>query len=285
MPSPRELVARVRRRLDRGGAAAPSSPEDRRILKRLSGALPAGTEPELLPLHDAEGISLYVTSKVERRSRVHALRKEPWTARWLREDVGPGDVVYDVGANVGAYALLAGRRVGPHGRVFAFEPGYASYARLCDNLVVNRLGDVVVPVPLPLGRQSRLAEFAYKSLAPGHARHAVAGERAEDAAPLEDPVFVQQVLVAGLDDLRRTFGLPQPRHVKIDVDGWEVEVLAGAAVTLASPELRTLVIEVEAPNGDAVVELLARAGLSLSDRHQREVDGRPVPWWFGVFRR
>lgn len=279
-----ELVAGARRRL--GRPSPPGTPEERRLLKRLSAATPPGTQPELLPLdHPTAGISLYVTSKVERSSRVHSVRKEPWTVEWLERDVRRGEVVYDVGANVGAYALLAARQVGREGRVVAFEPGYASYARLCDNLVVNDLGDVVVPVALPLGRATGLSTFAYKSLAPGQARHAVTGARSAGAESLADPVFTQQVLVTSLDDLVRTFGLPEPHHLKLDVDGWELEVLAGAAGVLASARLRTLVVEVEAPNSDAVVDLLAEAGLALEARHQRDVDGSPVGWWFGVFRR
>src|ERR1051325_11538121 len=56
------------------------------------------------PDHD---IWLRATFAAERRWRAHACAKEPWTVRWLREKIGPGKVLYDIGANVGVFSLVA----------------------------------------------------------------------------------------------------------------------------------------------------------------------------------
>ena len=58
--------------------------------------------------------------------------------------VRPGDVVFDVGANVGFYSLLAARLVGPKGRVVAFEPAARNVALLEQHLRLNRVTNVIV---------------------------------------------------------------------------------------------------------------------------------------------
>jgi FkbM family methyltransferase len=257
-----------------------------RQMKLLSGFAPDGwVSPDIIPLdYPDAALHLYITSKVERRSRAISCAKEPWTVEWLRRDVGAGDVFYDVGANVGAYALVAATRVAPGGTVVAFEPGYASYAHLCDNIVLNGFGDVIVPVALPLSARSELGRFEYYKLQPGFARHGVEGPRG-DEADVRDKVFRQRAPMIRLDDAVALFQLPAVTHLKLDVDGWEPQVLEGAAATLRNPALRSILLEVEVVNTQAVTGLLTAAGFALVERFQRSVDGIPVGWWTGLFRR
>ena len=56
---------------------------------------------------------------MERQWRAASCAKEPWTVNWLRDAVGPGDVLYDIGANVGAFSLVAAKHCGAH--VVAFN--------------------------------------------------------------------------------------------------------------------------------------------------------------------
>jgi FkbM family methyltransferase len=254
------------------------------MLRRLSGFDSEGQPPRILDLDYAQHrLYLYATSKVERRSRAFSCRKEPWTIAWLERHLRAGDVVYDIGANIGAYALVAAHRVGPTGRVFAFEPGYASFAHLCDNIVLNGLESTIIPVPLPVGERSALSNLSYHRLYPGHARH-VSGD--DDAAETDSPAYRQPVLQMALDDLARQFELATPRLMKIDVDGTELAVLRGARTLLRRSSLEHLLIEIEAGNTDAVIDELAAAGLALVDRHQRTYDdGTPAGYWYGLFAR
>ena len=254
------------------------------MLKRLSGFDAEGQPPGILALDYApHPLYLYATSKVERRSRAFSCRKEPWTIAWLERHARAGDVVYDVGANIGAYALVAAHCVGPAGRVFAFEPGYASFAHLCDNIVLNGLESTIAPIPLPVGERSALSHLSYHRLYPGHARH-VSGDA--DAADTDGPAYRQPVLLMALDDLIRTFDLPTPRLMKIDVDGTELAVLRGARTLLRQTSFEHLLVEIEASNTDAVVDELAAAGLALVERHQRTYDdGTPAGYWYGLFAR
>jgi FkbM family methyltransferase len=255
-------------------------------MKLLSGFAPDGwVSPDIVPLdYPHAALHLYITSKVERRSRAISCAKEPWTVDWIRRDLRPGDVLYDVGANVGAYSLIAATRLSPGGAVVAFEPGYASYAHLCDNIVLNGFGETIIPVPLPLSSRSELGRFEYYRLQPGFARHAVEGPRLDDA-DVREKVFKQRAPVIRLDDAVTLFRLPVPSHLKIDVDGWEPQILQGAAATLREPRLRGILIEIEVVNSDPVMDLLTAVGFTLVERFQRAIDGTPVGWWTGLFRR
>ena len=135
--------------------------------------------------------------------------------------VKPGDTVYDIGANVGVYAVLLAKAVGQQGQVIAFEPESASYDRLQHNLKLNglanvrsfrkALGDCNSEAKLYLGDVGNL------SLLPPDTR-GMSYEVVE--------------LVRG-DSFREAENLPLPRAVKIDVEGYEYAVLRGLRHTLA----------------------------------------------------
>ena len=54
--------------------------------------------------------------------------KEPGTHAWIRTGMKSGEVVYDIGANIGVFTVLAARDVAPGGKVYAFEPHAANFA-------------------------------------------------------------------------------------------------------------------------------------------------------------
>jgi FkbM family methyltransferase len=248
-------------------------------LRRARKAL-ARREFPVVPAHigridyERAEIVVSVTSRAEILSRLRPCAKEPWTVRWLEENLRADDVLYDIGANVGSYSLVAAA-VRPDVCVFAFEPGYANYAALCDNVFLNGREGAVTPLPVLLGERTALEALHYSDLAAGAAGHEVGGPSPH----------AQRVLAFRLDDLVERFGLPQPTLVKLDVDGAEAGVLAGAEQTFARPELRSVLVEIERARSDEVLLYLERAGLALRSRID-ERDGEPLRYvWYGVFGR
>ena len=217
-----------------------------------------------------------VTSRAEILSRLRPCAKEPWTVQWLEETLRSGDVLYDIGANVGSYSLIAAAlRSGV--RVVALEPGYANYAALCDNVLLNRQQDVITPLPVVLAEGTELRTLHYSDVAAGAAEH--------ELRQKENPAYRQPVLAYRLDDLVEQFGLPPPTLVKLDVDGGEAAVLAGATQTLARRELRSVLVEIERARTGDVVPFLDRAGLALRERID-DRDGEALPYvWYGIFER
>jgi FkbM family methyltransferase len=134
--------------------------------------------------------------------------------------VRAGDVVYDLGANVGFYTLLAAKLVGPTGRVVAFEPVPRNLGYLRRHLALNRCENVTVVAAAVSDRPGR-ARFRD---GPAH----TVGTLADDGE--------YDVDVVALDG----FAGPPPRVIKIDVEGAEAGVLRGARRVLR--EVRPIVL-------------------------------------------
>lgn len=169
--------------------------------------------------------------------------KEPDTLDWIDTWFRPGETIYDVGANIGQYALYAARRLDERARVLAFEPEALNYAKLNRNILLNGLGEVVTAYPFAISDRTAVQHFYSKTFAPGAALHALGEPVTQGAVPFA-PQNRQGTLAVSLDDLTGRFGLPFPDHVKIDVDGIEDKIVAGGSQTLEDARLKTVLIEV-----------------------------------------
>lgn len=203
-------------------------------------------------LDGKEPAEILATSWHEYSTRASPRRKEPMTAEWI-DGLEPGSVLYDIGANVGSYSLLAAAK---GVNVFAFEPGFAAYAALCRNAAHNtRLPGRITPMPILLWDKAEMVWFRYSTLLPSGADHKLPGN--ETARQSDASVYKQRQVGIPLDYLIG-WGLPPPNHIKIDVDGAEEIVLRGAARTLRWPTLQSILIETD---GGSVDHLLKNAGL------------------------
>ena len=164
--------------------------------------------------------------------------KEPETVRWILENVRAGDTLFDIGANNGVYTLLAAAHA-PGARVVAVEPMAATFARLCENIVLNGFTNVD-PYCVAIAASQSLGTLNLSSLEAASSMHSI-GE-----AGLTEQFGEAIVLRAGIGlttiDALTAFAGP-PTLMKIDVDGGEDDVLAGASSTLRDPHLRSVIIE------------------------------------------
>jgi FkbM family methyltransferase len=243
----------------------------------------APAAPELVAV-DYLGADLHILAenKYERSWRAKAARREPWTVDWLESETRPGDTLYDIGANVGVFSLIAAALTRDRGLVVAFEPGYANYAHLCENIALNGMAAAVVPVPLALSSASGLQAFTYRSPDPGQSRHEFSATAWRPDLGASRKRYTQPMVSVALDDAIQLLHLPSPSLVKLDVDGAELHVLRGARETLANGSCRSLFVEIDDFLGDDVVSLLDSYGFRLADRHRRKKSSRV---WHGTFRR
>lgn len=173
------------------------------------------------------------------------MQKEPATYDWL-ESLERDAVFWDIGANVGVYSLYAAAR---GMTVCAFEPEASNFHVLTRNISLN--GDRVTALNVGISEGTGLARLTVGSASIGGAQHQVGknGSRA--------------VLTFACRDLVSSLGLPEPNHVKIDVDGHELSVVRG--MDLASPSLRSVQIELRGGRAAALVaEAFAAAGFTAS---------------------
>jgi FkbM family methyltransferase len=255
--------------------------DDQRILRRLSARLDDDLDgPQIISLdYPRVPLRLVISSPREVDLRSRSCAKEPHTIAWIERELSPGDVFYDIGANIGAYTLVAAVQMERRGTVVAFEPSYSSFSRLCDNIVLNDVEEAVMPIPLPLAERTGVGHFNYKRLFPGSNSNFVESDLPQHVPTACEPAYRQRALTVRLDDLVDTFGLPRPNHVKIDVDGAELIVLCGSEATLDSPELRTVMIEIHEQVAPEVVSLLEQHGFELEERYPAS------GCWYGLFRR
>jgi FkbM family methyltransferase len=191
--------------------------------------------------------------------------KEPETIEWLRDNLRDGDVFYDVGANIGLYSLYAAK-LRPACRVFAFEPESHNFGSLCGNLLLNRVENVT-PCFFPLSSHEAFAPFYVYDLRAGGALHSL-----ERPSPLRDepPLLATGAISATIDVLVSRHGLPAPDLLKLDVDGNEEQILDGTTAVLASGSLRSILVEVTAPDERKGVLSWAESKLGPYGYHLRE---------------
>lgn len=218
-------------------------------------------------------IYLHVDSLTEYETRLHSCKKEPDTVQWIEDSMKPGDVFYDVGANVGVYSLVAAKCFAGAVKVYAFEPAFLNFSQLCRNISLNGCQESVFPLSLALSDKTNIGEFNYHDLEPGGSLHTL-GEAIDYKGDRFTPVLTQKVLSYRLDDLIDQFKIPSPTHIKIDVDGIEKAVLEGAHDALSNLSLRSLVVELEEGQGQREIsELLVTKGFTLDSQHKRWTAG------------
>ena len=134
----------------------------------------------------------------------------------FEREIPNGAVLYDIGANVGYFSLLAAKLVGPEGRVYAFEPLPRNIEFLRKHIKINKFENIEV-VDAAVSDHSGEAHFDLgASSAMGH---------------LADSGGIQVRMVA-LDEMLEAGELRPPNYMKVDVEGAEYEALKGARKVL-----------------------------------------------------
>ena len=214
-------------------------------------------------------IWLTIESTREYGARLHSCASEPETVQWIEGFVQEGDVLLDIGANIGAYSLVAAKATGGKATIYAFEPAFANYSQMCRNIHLNGCAKSIVPLPVVLSDRTELGSFNYNNLVAGGSLHAY-GEPVDFKGDVFEPVFQHTSISYRLDDFIRQFQVPAPNHIKIDVDGIEGSILKGAPETLANPSLRSMLIEAEPqrPETQELLETMKDAGFYLQAKHE-----------------
>jgi len=196
----------------------------------------------------------------EYQTRANSVAKEPKTVSWIEENLGPDAVLYDIGANVGAYSLIAAAR---GIKVFAFEPAHQNVYKLHENILLNKLSSLITVVPLMLAARDGVSNSIVKDKSFGASHTFSFQEKSSSQSDMS-----QTFLAIGLDTCIKTFSLPEPTMIKIDVDGAEVDVLNGAHMLLKNPKLQTMLIETDRTTSEAVKRICTDMGFKIIDEEK-----------------
>jgi FkbM family methyltransferase len=218
-----------------------------------------------LDLSQGIDLSIYLLGAFERR-----------TVRAMRSLVRNGNVVLDIGANVGAHTLYLAQAVGPSGAVIAFEPTDFAFRKLLQNVALNpTLASRMRPEQILLTNDSSSAipSLIYSSW-PLTVREDLHEKH------LGELKSTSNATAERLDDYVRRNGIDQIDFIKIDVDGHEYSVLSGALDSLQ--RLRPALLmelspyvhaEKDAESFGRLVALLSDAGYSMHPVGSR----KPLP--------
>lgn len=190
---------------------------------------------------------MYIGRSLERYGEFSELE-----VKLFEQVLRPGMTVVEAGANIGAHTVVFGQRVGPTGRVIAYEPQRLVFQVLCANLAVNGLTNVVAKqaglgaatgtVSVPVLSAERRENFGGVSLL------STAGSSESETVPVET-----------LDGLRLT----SCQFLKVDVEGMELDVLNGGDSLLRRLRPVVYVENDRAEQSPALIEGLLRRDYRL----------------------
>jgi FkbM family methyltransferase len=251
----RTLVERVTTAPPPSPAPASSDPPQEAV------AAPVTATGKLLFVHTPGAAArVHVTPETRRWRRAGVLHLDPVAVAWLADRMHPGDVLYDIGAGIGAFAILAALERG--GLAVAFEPGFASFSRLCDNLLLNGCYRSVIPVPAALADREGLTEMVYPHT-PGEDTHALTERRWRARLDRVESRYTQPVCTDRLDGLVARQRLPAPHAVRVNVRKNPDRVLAGAADVLRQPQLRSVLVSMaDAAQAESVLRAVEGLGFA-----------------------
>ena len=189
-----------------------------------------------------QDIWLFADSRIERESRLFSCAKEPETVKWMENYFKPGEVVFDIGANVGAYTLIMSKLVGNKGKVFSFEPNWINFYQLNRNIVLNKATNNVNALNWALSSSKRIDAFNYRDLEVGSSLHTF-GKAVDFVGNEFVPEFRQGICSLAIDQFVNEYNVPPVNHIKIDVDGIESEIIAGGIETFSAEHCRSVMVE------------------------------------------
>jgi FkbM family methyltransferase len=139
---------------------------------------------------------------------------------FLKESIQPNSVVFDIGAHIGLFSIIAAKLIGNGAKIFAFEPAPSTQKVLNQTIAINHLQQNVIPVNAAMGKE------------PGSITFFVSDDEADNSNSLvsykEDrKLHGIEVKVDNIDHFAAAQKLTQIGFIKIDVEGAEYDTLRG----------------------------------------------------------
>ena len=142
-----------------------------------------------------------------------------------------GDTVVDIGANIGTYSLWMSKFTGSNGKVFAFEPDRNNYLRLNNNIGLNQLVSKITAVQKAVGNINGCVSFT----------SGLDGENHIAKSNLKDTVIVSCVK---LDNFFYDNQIGHISYMKVDVEGFELDVLKGCMNYIMTKKIEIIQLEI-----------------------------------------
>lgn len=204
----------------------------------------------IVPNIKSEGL-VWLTPNTHVAWRVESIRtKEPDTFAWI-EKMPAGSILFDVGANIGQYSMLAAKK---GVTVHAFEPEGQNFALMVRNFAVNELQNCSA-WPFALSDGTDVSYLHLSSVLAGGSCHAF-GESKNFRGEQHQFPAKQGSISISMDQFAMTYEFGFPDYVKIDVDGFEHKVIDGADACLKRAKSVLIEINTQYPAHMELVNLM-----------------------------
>lgn len=159
------------------------------------------------------------------------LSEEPMLIQWMDELFNDSTIFLDIGANVGSYSIYATTK--GVSSVYSCELDLLNCSILYQNIVSNNLTSTIQVLPFPASSTCRVVDIFFRDFSPGDALQSM-DRNSPFPTVRSHRAHSLKMLAAPLDQVFATYSLDLPTHVKIDVDGNELEVINGMKNILAN---------------------------------------------------
>ena len=231
---------------------------------------------------NVQGHEMYLDSSDSLRLSTNGVF-EPYTTEVIKQNISNGDLVMDIGANIGYFTLIMAKGIKENGKVFSFEPEPKNFELLKKNVEINNYSNVILEKKA-IGNKTGIAKL-YLADRKNNIFHSGMHRifRSDLVSQISNPVSIN---IIKLDDyLQDLKFIKKIRLIKIDVEGAEFDVLKGMSKILDENKGIKIVMEFSSENLEDygsnpsdVMDFLINKGFKLSiinevEKRMEEVTG------------
>lgn len=189
------------------------------------------------------------------RELLYIGRREHYSTEFIKTFLKPGDICVDIGSNIGYYALLESQLIGENGKIFAIEPSRQNIKLLKKNIEINNYNNIVF-FKKAVGSKNH---SGFLGLSESANQHSFVNKNLGPSIPVEEVQIVS--LDAFLADK------PYPQFIRMDVEGYEGEIIKGMKSILKEKKPLKIFIEFHCPllddKGKELLSVLNDAGFII----------------------
>ena len=157
-------------------------------------------------------------------------KREPFATEILEKNTLRGEIVLEIGANIGYYTILQSNKIGSIGKIYAIEPEKDNFNYLKKNVKLNNLKNVALFKQAIGDKNGKLEIYTYKE---GNLNSPLMWKKDYDGKEIVKEQTIEKFLE----------GKKTPNWIRMDVEGYEYNILKDAKKTLNNPELKKMFIE------------------------------------------
>jgi FkbM family methyltransferase len=200
-----------------------------------------------------------------------------------RENQTKKIIFYEIGANIGYSSILISKILSNRGKVYSFEVEPTNYKTLCDNIILNRLENIV-PINIGISSDNSISKFYYNTLFNKDRDYLPQSAMGGHSITFDKNMHKKNVYcfvpLMNFEKVISTFNLVKPTHIYIDAYGAEIEIIKSIMSTSASSELTKIMVDieekVESIEQSKVFQILNNMNFQLIS-NKKEIGGGSIP--------